>query len=536
MATSVASPVVYAAPAPAILTADDTALVRLRDLFVRLEFTFGELFRRGELEAKEDEAADVARAERVPDGCEVLRDLFVAGAPVSDEVMRARLAAADVALLDSLGLLREHDVLPGHSLGTLLVCPIAGLWLFADHPYVGVGRRMAPEVVYSPLTPNTQQFMLLTPRTPCDAMLDLCAGSGVAAIAAARLARVAVAADVTHRSTRFAELNARFNGARNVEAVQGDLYEPVGGRTFDRILAHPPYMPAFESEYIFRDGGADGEQITRRIFAGLPAHLRPGGRCHVVCLATDRDDAPLEQRIRGWIGERHEEFDVFVLELTPPRDPTEYYAHRAYDQGGGFADVEPRHRFFREHRVKRLVYSAIVVERHAAARAPWTARRKKGAFTAWPQIEWALAWERLSRDASLPAQLLDRVAVPSPELRMQLSYAPRADGFALVDATLAVGSPLAYEVDCAPWVPQFLERAIVRRPVGEHLAGLQQAGIVDDDVEPARFAAAVRDLVGAGVLHVEGLEPPPVNRRLADVLATWPPEPPLPLSRLAGAG
>ena len=36
-----------------------------------------------------------------------------------------------------------------------------------------------------------------------------------------------------------------------------------------------------------------------------------------------------------------------LVELRPPRDPTEFYAHRAYDQGGGFAEVEPRHRFFK---------------------------------------------------------------------------------------------------------------------------------------------------------------------------------------------
>ena len=536
MATSAPPRVVYAAPTPAILSADDATLARLRGLFERVSFTFDELYRRSE----EEKRAAREREERglpdepspLADACDALRALFVAAVPLRWTTVR-ELLGADYQFIEELGLLRQPDEEDGQCIGTLLICPIADIWLLADHPYVGEGRRMAPEVVYSPLTPNTQQFMLLTPRTPCDALLDLCAGSGIAAIAAARLARTAVAADVTRRSTEFAALNARLNGVSNVEAVQGDLYEPVAGRTFDRIVAHPPYMPAFESEYIFRDGGADGEQITRRVFEGLADHLRPGGRCHVVCLATDRQDAPLEQRIRGWIGEREAEFDVFVLELNAPRDPTEYYAHRAYDQGGGFADVEPRHRFFKEHRVTRLVYSAIVVERHARPRTPFTSRRRKGPLTAWPQIEWAVAWERVALDPSLPERLLDLVPVPSPDMRMQLSYSPRKDGFALVDATLVVASPLAYDVDCAAWIPQFLERAVSPKTVRQHLAELVQAGIVDADVEPLRFAAALRDLAGAGALHFPGFEPPPASGQLAQVLAHWPAEPPLALTRMA---
>ena len=42
-------------------------------------------------------------------------------------------------------------------------------------------------------------------------------------------------------------------------------------------MTHPPYIPAKETELIFRDGGKDGEQIIRRAVEGLPRFLRPGG-------------------------------------------------------------------------------------------------------------------------------------------------------------------------------------------------------------------------------------------------------------------
>ena len=97
-----------------------------------------------------------------------------------------------------------------------------------------------------------------------------------------------------------------------------------------------------------------------------------------------------------------------------------------------------------------------------------------------------------------------------------------------------VASPLAYDVDCPPWVPQFLERATSHKTVRQHLAELQQAGIVDTDVEPLRFASALRDLAGTGVLHFPGLEPPAADGQLSQVLAHWPKISPLPLSSVAG--
>ena len=532
MSTTIRPPESYTSgSSPRVLRASDAELQALRAFLERSGFTYGELFRRA---GRPGDGAEATPDEALDDACGVLRSLFAIGRPVERDVVRARLAADDLALLESLELLRPHDVLEQQLLGTVLICPIAGLWLLCDHPYFGAGQKMAADVVYSPLTTNTQHFMVALTREPCDAFLELCSGSGVAAIASARLAREAVAIDITERSTRFAQFNARLNGVANVEALEGDLYAPVAGRTFDRIVAHPPYMPAFEQEYIFRDGGADGEQITRRVIAGLVDHLRPGGRAFVVALATDRRAAPLEQRVREWLGARQDEFDVMVVELQAPRDPTEFYAHRAYDLGGGFADVEPRHRFFKEFGITALTYSAMLLQRRTRERPVFTVRRKKAPLTAAPQLDWAMAWETLALDPALPGRLLDLVPRLSDAMRMQLTYAPRSDGFALTGCKLLVSAPLAYEVDCPAWVPQFLERVVQPATVRAHLAPLQRDGIVPPEVTPDRFAEAVRDLVATGVLLLPGYEPPPVAAEgFPAVLDRWPVAAPTALERAA---
>src|SRR5947209_17071524 len=74
-------------------------------------------------------------------------------------------------------------------------------------------------------------------------VLDVCAGSGVLAIAAALAgASRATAVDISRRAVAAARLNARLNGVR-VDAVRGDLFAPLRGRRFDLIVSNPPYLP-----------------------------------------------------------------------------------------------------------------------------------------------------------------------------------------------------------------------------------------------------------------------------------------------------
>jgi release factor glutamine methyltransferase len=151
------------------------------------------------------------------------------------------------------------------------------------------------------------------------AALDLCSGSGAVAVAAAlRGARSVTAVDVHRRSAWTARLNARINGVR-VQALHGDLFEPVAGRRFDLITANPPYVPAPpgltpEPGDQAWNAGNDGRAVIDRIIEQLPEHLAPGGCALLVQSSVtgtretlDRlSDAGLEptivQRRRGPLG------------------------------------------------------------------------------------------------------------------------------------------------------------------------------------------------------------------------------------------
>ena len=90
---------------------------------------------------------------------------------------------------------------------------------------------------------------------------------------------------------------AGLNGVANFHPVTSDLYGSLG--SFDRIVAHPPYVPALQPKWIFFSGGEDGEEITRRIVEGLPAHLNDRGVFLALTMGTDRSDAPFESAHPG---------------------------------------------------------------------------------------------------------------------------------------------------------------------------------------------------------------------------------------------
>jgi release factor glutamine methyltransferase len=118
---------------------------------------------------------------------------------------------------------------------------------------------------------------------PGATVLDLCTGSGVIAVAAARAGAGAVTAvDVSRRAVLTARLNARLNGVR-VRAVRGDLFAPVAGERFDAIVSNPPYVPAATDRLPTYgrarawDAGRDGRALLDRICDHARAYLRPGG-------------------------------------------------------------------------------------------------------------------------------------------------------------------------------------------------------------------------------------------------------------------
>jgi release factor glutamine methyltransferase len=150
-------------------------------------------------------------------------------------------------------------------------------------------------------------------------VLDLCTGSGVLAVSAALRGCDVTAIDRSHRAVWTTRFNARRNGV-HVNAVRGDLFDPVAGQRFDVIVTNPPYVPGVADALPTRgperawDAGVDGRRVLDRICAEAPEHLRPGGilllthssvcseRRTLELLRAAGLDADIVRRIRGPLG------------------------------------------------------------------------------------------------------------------------------------------------------------------------------------------------------------------------------------------
>jgi ribosomal protein L3 glutamine methyltransferase len=156
-------------------------------------------------------------------------------------------------------------------------------------------------------------------------VLELCTGSGCLAILAAGLFPAAQvdAVELSADALAVAERNvADHSMAGRVRLLQGDLFQPVKGRTYDLIIANPPYVAAevvaaFPPEYAAEPrmahlGGADGLDLVRRILDRAKAHLAPGGG--LLCeIGEDREllEAAYPDTPFLWLDTAESEGEVF---------------------------------------------------------------------------------------------------------------------------------------------------------------------------------------------------------------------------------
>jgi release factor glutamine methyltransferase len=127
-------------------------------------------------------------------------------------------------------------------------------------------------------------------------VVDLCCGAGAigAALAAAVEHAEVHAADLDPAAVRCAQRNVPGH------VYQGDLYQPLPARLRGQVAivaANVPYVPTGEIAFlppearaheprVALDGGPDGLDVLRRVAAGAPGWLAPGG--HLLIETSER--------------------------------------------------------------------------------------------------------------------------------------------------------------------------------------------------------------------------------------------------------
>jgi release factor glutamine methyltransferase len=218
---------------------------------------------------------------------------------VPDSVIVARLRAAGCVFAEDEARLlmsaartpAELDAMVGQRAAGLPLEQVLG-WA----EFCGLRITVAPGVFVPRRRTEFLVRQAVALAQPGAAIVDLCCGAG--AIGAA------LAAVVDHAEVHAVDIDpaAVRCARRNVpgHVYEGDLYQPLPARLRGRVgivAANVPYVPTGEIAFlppeartheprVALDGGPDGLEVLRRVAAGAPDWLAPGG--HLLIETSER--------------------------------------------------------------------------------------------------------------------------------------------------------------------------------------------------------------------------------------------------------
>ncbi len=351
-------------------------------------------------------ALPIYRAEKltVRDSQAVAIDLFLLQGVIPLAELDRLFDPADQAALVRAGLLLLDN--PGHARAGASLFPIENRLIFSDHawpslPHPGCEQVPPDQVMF--IGTDSRWLARATTRRPAGAALDLCTGSGIHALLAAAHSRRVVAVDINPRAVHCARFNAQAAGVNNIEVRLGDLYEPLDDARFDLITANPPFVPSPRDWLQYRDGGRSGEEVQRRIIAGLPQYLAPGGMAQMVTEFGERGNQPLVNRLRQWLGDAP--MDILILRLQE-HSTTDYSIGHADGAGSYQAFLDSVHDWsgnLKAQGYTRIVSVLLAFQwSDAALGLPWTRIEAPQSLhaAAHAEVEAAFAAERLVRKAN----------------------------------------------------------------------------------------------------------------------------------------
>ena len=440
---------------------------------------------------------------------QVLAALFLQGKSVGRQPLHQAVGGATFDLLQTLGLIEPYGQGERY-IATVTMYATHGLYIVSDR-WCGIdGQPFQPPVdmVYPAVLGTTRGFLSLIPASPCERFLELCCGTGIAAFLAARNgAKHAYAFDIAARSAHFAEFNRRLNGLDNVTVGQGDLYAAAAGNTFDRIVAHPPYVPVLEPKYVFYDGGQDGEQITRRVIQELPAYLEERGLLVCVSLGSDRVDDPFEQRVCSFLGDRHEEFDV-ALFVRSEMEPAIQALNDVVRGRGSVEQVQCWREVLQKLRIVSFVFGGIFIYRHGEKRKGYAIRRTMAEKAGLLEIETLMEWERLVARGEDEAILRRSALKAATGCRLDASYSLEKGNWVPGSQKLFVDHPFKMQLAAPGWALQLLAECDGGKTGEELFESLKKQEVVPSDTSFRAFADVLTVMVSGGYVEIPAHAPP----------------------------
>lgn len=188
------------------------------------------------------------------------------------------------------------DAVQAHAFSVLLQRRLAGepiAYILGEREFFGLNFKVSPAVLIP--RPETELLVELAlarlPENQAQQVLDLGTGSGAIAIAIAKHRPQAnvVAVDLSAAALEIAQENACRLGVANIHFLLGAWFDALPAlERYALIVSNPPYVAAGDFHLSRGDlrfepsaalaSGEDGLDDLRKIVAGAPSHLAPGGQ------------------------------------------------------------------------------------------------------------------------------------------------------------------------------------------------------------------------------------------------------------------
>ncbi len=288
---------------PSLLFADrPDEINRVRDAFEAAGFTAANVQeavgKDGFTFLSRSELAPVLRRTQGGSPLETLIRLFLCGVPVELGAAERALAPLRVADWEAAGMVAVDGA---EVAGLLKLRPLTLGGCEWVVPYDSNRREDHVADYVIGVGPASLTLAGMTVRPPVARCLDLGTGSGIQALFASAHADRVVATDRNPRAVAFAAFTMALNSIGNVEARQGDLFEPVTGERFGLIVSNPPFVISPDRRFEYRDSGLPGDEVCRRIVTEAPDHLEEGGWCQLLANWAHIAGTDWRERLASWV-------------------------------------------------------------------------------------------------------------------------------------------------------------------------------------------------------------------------------------------
>lgn len=256
----------------------------------------------------------------------VMARLFLLGESLADADIDAAFPRTGSAGLRARGILDADGraLVEVRPYSAVDATGVVHWWVVSDHGEMVRRGPLAPDHVLG-VGGASLTLAGLVPTSPARRVLDLGTGSGVQALHARRSAERVVATDLSERALALAALTVELSGVDQIELRRGDMFAPVAGERFDRIVSNPPFVITPRERGVdileYRDGGRVGDGIIEELVRALPHHLEPGGTAHLLGNWEYRAGADGLDRVREWV--EASGLDAWVIERER-QDAAEY--------------------------------------------------------------------------------------------------------------------------------------------------------------------------------------------------------------------